>query len=171
MTSIKDKDLDDVLNNLFGQERSTNNNNGWKEIDLDRRLGGMIPQTPTRPLTGPGQAPNVPQFNQMMSPTSPATVFLREGHTAYKKLEIESPIPVALETGPLYNVIGKEFEYCGKVKVYLAESMYKPIDLGRADPNKFINLVMVRAPFLGTILVPESAVIKKTQPGAQILKG
>lgn len=171
MTSIKGKSLDDVLNGMFGNPAPEQNNGGWKEIDLGRHLGGMIPKVPTQPLTGPGQAPNVPQINPMASANSPKVVYLREGHKAYKKLEIESPIPVAMEMGPIHGVIGKEFEYCGTVRVYIAESMSKPIDLSKVDQNRFLNLVMVRAPFQGTMLVPESAVVKQSAQGQQLLKG
>lgn len=172
MTSLKDKDLNDVLNNLFGPQPSNQpapNNGGWKDANID--LSGMIPRTINQPLMGPGIPQNVPQYTPKQEPNSPSTVYLREGIKSYRKLEIDGPMPVAIEIGPIANVVGKEFQYCGKIKVYLAESMHKPIDLSNVDHSRMINLVIVRAPFQGTMLVPESAIIKSGNAGQQILRG
>ncbi len=175
MTSIKDQDLDSVLNNLFGPAprapAPNPNNGGWKEIDLSDRFRGMIPQNSMQPLMGPGAAPQVPQVTPKQEPNQPITVYLREGLKSYRKLEIESPVPVAIEMGPIHGVAGQVFEYAGKIKVYLTENMNKPIDLSRIDHSRFITLVIVKAPFLGTMLVPEAAVVRAADQRQQILKG
>lgn len=175
MTSIKDQDLDSLLNNLFGKPAPTPasnpNNGGWKEIDLTDRFRGMIPQTPIQPLMGPNASPQVPQYIPKQEPGQPTVVYLREGLKSYRKLEIDSPVPVAIEVGPIHNVAGKEFEFAGRIKVYLTENINKPIDLSRIDHSKFINLVIVKAPFVGAMLVPEAAIIKANDQNPQILKG
>lgn len=171
MTSIKDKDLDTVLNNLFGAQPNANPNGGWKEVDITDMFGGMIPGTPHQPLMTkvPMKTPLQPQF-----PTpggQPAIVYLKEGYKSYRKLEIDSPVPVAIEVGPLHGTIGKEFEYVGNIKVYITENISKPVDLSKIDHSKFINLVIVRAPWVGSMLVPESAILKNTPAERTLLKG
>jgi hypothetical protein len=174
MTSIKDKDLDDVLNGLFGRQtpaKPQQNNNGWKEIDLDNMFGGMVPRgVIQQPLKGPGIDYNPQQVTQIQQPTQ-STVFVKEGSKSYRKLEIDSPMPVALEVGPTHNVVGKEFEYCGKIKVYITENINKTIDLSRMDNNRIVSLVVLKAPWIGTILVQEQSVIRKNDQTRQILKG
>lgn len=174
MTSIKNKDLESVLNNLFGPSKSnntqnTNNDNGWKEIDIG--LNNLIPKTINQPLMGPQKTINVPTINPIMGQKQSTIVYVREGYKNYKQLQIESPIPIVVDVGPINNTIGKEFEYCGKAKVYLSEGFNKPIDLCNLDHNKFINLVIVKAPWIGTILVPENAIIKTNSNNCSILKG
>ena len=173
MTDLKGKDLDDVLNGLFGRESpkqpAQTNNGGWKDIDVN--LGSMIPRNTNWPLSGPGKEPNIAKMNPVKPQNSVPVVYLREGSKSYRKLEIESPMPVAIEVGPVNGMVGQEFEYCGIVKVYITEHHGRPVDFSRIDHSKIINLVMVKANFLGTFLVPESAVIKPQNEGQKLLKG
>lgn len=172
MTSIKNKDLDSILDNLFGTEKPKKlNNDDCKEIDLSKMFGGMIPTVPTQPLMGPVSIQKPTQHIPRQNIGQPSVVYLREGLKSYRKLEIDSPVPVAIDNGPIHGMIGKEFEYCGKIKVYLVENINKTIDLSKVDYNKFLNLVIVRAPFVGTLLVPEQALIKNQEHKQQLLKG
>jgi hypothetical protein len=51
------------------------------------------------------------------------------------------------------------------------ENQRQPVDLANIDYSKMKRLAVVEAPFLGTILVLESAVIRKGPSGRQVLKG
>lgn len=170
MSSIKDKNLDDVLNGLFGTQHN-NNDGGWKEIDLDQRLGGMIPKN----LNIPIRTDDVPidNFNfgpQQTTQISDRVVRIKEGTEHYKQLQISSPISMAIFAGPTTNVFDKEFEYCGKIKVYIVKSINETIDLSKIDRNRMKMLAIVRANFFGTILVPETAIRKNGGNGPIILK-
>ena len=159
----QNKSLDDVLNNVPGMPPSPNaarpNNS---EIDMSallaQRLAGAMSQAPQGPPPARPQA-------QM--------VFVKEGVRAYRQLEAQaygSSQPLARFVGPIHGVNGKEFEFKGPVDAYIIEGN-EPVDFANPDPSKIKRLVVIQAPFIGKLLVPESAVFGSGGPVRQVLKG
>jgi len=160
------KSLEDVLNGVPGlppQPGGSPHNNG--EIDMNavlaQRLAGHM-QTQGMP----GQAAQPPQ-------QAPQVVFVKEGVRAYRRLEAEAygtTTPLARLVGPMSGVGGKQFEFKGMVNAYVVEGN-SPVDMGNIDPSRMKQLAVISAPFVGTLLVPESAVFGPRGPQRQVLKG
>lgn len=154
MTSIKNKNLDDILSSLFPNQVSNPNNN-------DREIFITPSMVNTRNTMNAGLAINQ---NRMVK--------LKEGFKKYHRLEAPSHIALAMETGLIVGVSNKEFEYCGTINAYVIEGINKPIDLGNIQPDKLIKLVVLREPFIGPFLVSESAIVTFSQQNTPtILKG
>jgi hypothetical protein len=98
-------------------------------------------------------------------------VTLREGHDSFRQLNVPAEISLATNAGPLNGISGREFEFQGIRQFYILENQHEPVDLAKIDRSKLIKLAVVSAPFIGTLLVPESAVIKQQNRGMQLLKG
>jgi hypothetical protein len=176
------KDLEDYLNSIPGLPKQNNTQQSSRseipgEIDataiLQQRLAGRImhPQNAFQP-----QGQQVPKdipidmFFSNPQQQNAEKVYLKEGFTYYKFVPAqESTVPIAMIAGPIANVSGKEFINKGSRKYYVVEN-HNRIDLSNPDYSKMKVLYAVEAPWVGTILVPESALIKQNN-GQQLLKG
>lgn len=113
-------------------------------------------------------------------PVSDITVYLREGANYYR--QIQNPDGWGTTTtlirsmGPLTGVANKEFAIMGEMRAYCVDNL-STIDLSKIneEPQRMLNLVRVRAPFAGDLLVEQSAIINGgnniTYGGKTLLKG
>lgn len=184
------KELEDFLNNIPGlpQEpkhvsRQHNNTNQQPPMSREIDIGNMLQQRiMQKAMQGQGLQNNgygidigVPMSGMMQqAQQNKEMVYLREGQTYYKAVPAgESPMPIAILAGPIANSSGKEFINKGASKYYVVEN-HKPIDLSKPDYSNMRVLYAVEAPWVGTILVPESAIIRtqsSNPQGKHILKG
>jgi hypothetical protein len=174
------KELEDYLNSIPGlppEPRRTAVNNQQpmnREIDVGSMLQQRLMQRMTQGNNDYGIDIGVHMPGAMQSQQSKRElVYLREGQTYYKAVPTpESPMPIAIMAGPIANSVGKEFINKGASKYYVVEG-HQAVDLSNPDYSKMKLLYAVEAPWVGTILVPESALIKKSNnPGRpQVLKG
>lgn len=140
------------------------------EIDLTARLQQRLQQQPQ--MNPPVQNRDMPHYS---GPTANVCM-VRENITAYRQVQSQSfgsTTPLVIGIGPLNGVAGKQFENKGLVSCYLVDNM-QTIDLAEMSehPERMIRLVQISAPFIGTLLVPESAIVSSTSnQGAQILRG
>lgn len=136
---------------------------------------------PTRP-----QMPEVDvagmlmQRAMMQQPTSGGSVYLREGANYYR--QIQNPDGWGTTTtlirsmGPLNGVNGKEFAIMGEMRAYCVDDL-SAIDLSKInqEPGRMKDLVRVRAPFAGDLLVERSAIVNGgnnvSYGGKTLLKG
>ena len=106
------------------------------------------------------------------------TCMVRENVQAYRAIDAQgfgTTTPLVINVGPLNGIAGREFENKGLVQCYLVDNM-KSIDLSEMSehPERMIRLVQISAPFIGNLLVPESAIVNTTGPsggGQQLLRG
>jgi len=107
-----------------------------------------------------------------------SSVLLREGVTYYRQIQggegFGSTMPLVRSMGPVNGVGGKEFVVMGEVRGYCIDNLSN-VDLSKVNdqPDRMLRLVKVRAPFVGDILVEQSAVVY-TSPAKQqqtLLKG
>jgi hypothetical protein len=139
-------------------------------------------QQPTRP-----QMPEVDvagmlmQRAMMQQPTSPGAVYLREGANYYR--QIQNPDGWGTTTtlirsmGALSGVANKEFAIMGEMRAYCVDDL-PSIDLSKINeqPQRMKDLVRVRAPFAGDLLVERSAIVNgggnnTSYGGKSLLKG
>lgn len=180
-----DKDLDAYLDSI-GMPRAPSHNNN-NSTDYNRSNGGeidvgqMLQQRIMQRMTQGQQHTNIPNAQARVNPsdevdfyqpqTNKEMVYLREGQQYFMKVPAEmSPVPIAMLAGPLSNTVGKEYVLKGSTKYYVVENHSKPVDLSNPDYSKMKVLYAIDVPWSGTILVPESALIRKNQ-GRQMLKG
>jgi len=174
----KGKSLEDILGTLPGapQQNPNNQDGSWgREIDITSRFAGMLPKSKEE-LMAYQMMRNGPRQQQVPQETGGAPaemVYLREGQTAYRKLQGTdySTVPLAACMGPIAGVVGKEFKLVGLKEFYIVENQRQAVDLANLDYSKMKRLAVVEAPFLGTMLVPESAVVRRGPSGRQVLKG
>ena len=183
---MSNKDLEDFLNSVPGlpqeprrvpQQNPQNPNNQTREIDVGNMLQQRIMQRMSQGgLQNDGYGIDIGvQMPGMMKQQQQNRdmVYLREGQTYYKAVPAgESPMPIAILAGPIANSVGKEFINKGASKYYVIEN-HNPVDLSKPDYSKMKVLYAVEAPWVGTILVPESAIIKTSNNSGkpQVLKG
>jgi len=106
-----------------------------------------------------------------------AAVMLREGMPYYKLIPnpdgFGTTTPLIRHMGPLSQVAGKEFVVMNEIRAYLVDNS-PVVDLSKisSSPEKFLNLIRVRAPFAGDILVAKEAVVFSTSGISRgVLKG
>ena len=169
--------------NTFPGSGDPGQNGGWKDHQsMDSRMGGMIPKDPealkallmqkaAQEKQTQQQAAQARQGHSEISSRESSSVFLREGQTCYKLIPAnESPMPLAMEMGPIANAVGKEYLNQGPVKVYIVEGN-QAVDLSNPDYSRMKVLYRVMDGFRNSILVPESAIIKSGPSGKNLLKG
>lgn len=169
---MNNKELEDFLDQIPGlpkepKEFRQKSSNEFQEIDvgslLQQRIMSRMQQQQQMPVA-------TPQQNNQMPETQYEKVFLREGQIYYKAIPArESVMPLAITAGPIYNSVGKEFINKGARKYYVVEGN-QAVDLSNPDYSKMKILYAVEAPWIGTILVPESSIIRQNN-GRQLLKG
>jgi len=139
------------------QRRGQNNiNNGWQDIDPTSAMYSNAAGLQSR-----GMGPQ----------TNTQTVFLQEGAVYYKAVQTNgfgTTMPMVRNCGQAVGVVGREFEFHGETHCYLIDNM-EVVDLGNINPQKMLNLVEIRAPFLGTLLVERNSIIDPRQVGPQVL--
>lgn len=154
----------------------------WEQAYWSNRENQMQQRAPAMPQTIPAsQMRNQLMTNimaQQQQQQGSQAVMLREGHDYYKF--IPNPdgfgiaVPLIRHMGKLSQVSGKEFAVIGESRGYLVDNS-PVIDLGKANehPERYLNLVKVRAPFVGDILVHHETVIRVASgpQGKNILKG
>jgi len=169
--------------NTFPGTPDPGRNGGWKDHQsMDSRFSGMLPQDPealkallmqraVQDKQAQQQAAQARQSHPEVSERASSSVFLREGHTCYKLIPADgSPMPLAMEMGPISNAVGKEFINNGPVKVYIVEGN-QAVDLSNPDYTKMKVLYKVIDGFRNSLLVPESAIVKSGPTGKNLLKG
>lgn len=108
------------------------------------------------------------QLQQAMNPgansVSSKVCHLREGATYYRAVSNSygTTVPLVVSSGTVAGVAGKQFENCGVVRCFVVEQNSGAIDLSKMNEHsdKFKTLVKVSAPFVGDILVAESAIVR-----------
>lgn len=146
-------------------------NPGGGELDLTQMLAQRImnQQGPTGIGFG---APMHHPPTQAGNPVHQRVCFLKEGTHAYRMVSSDfgTEIPLVIASGPITGITGRQFENKGKKRCYLVDShsgmVGASIDLSKMNesPEKFITLVQVSAPLLGSVLVPEHSVIAFSTP-------
>lgn len=144
--------------------------NNDREVDA----GGILQQRllaqaamPSSPMHGamPGNAMvNGLQSNQQVS----RTCLLAEGHTFYQTLQIQgfgATQPLAKTGGKIQGVQGRQFQIDGTITAYVVDGL-QTIDLSKMEPSRLKPLVRVSAPLLGTLLVPQEAIMEANMGGA-----
>lgn len=164
---VQNKNLEDLLGNIPGATSHpptvNKNSDGWKDVDVNAIMMKKM------------MAGQVPQQHQQQQSSQQQVVFIREGTQAYRQLEAQAyghTMPIARFVGPAQGVSGKEFEFKGVVNAYIVDGNVTSIDMGNIDHSKVKRLAVVQAPFIGKLLIPETAVFNPTSgPQKQILKG
>jgi len=172
------KELEDYLDSIPGMPRAPRQQDvpnaspqGGREIDVNSMLQNRIAQRMIQQQDNGFNPLHQPGFQGATPGPQRDVVFLREGITYYKSVPAEmSPVPIAMLAGPIAGSVGKEFINKGARKYYVVEGNQR-VDLGNPDYSKMQVLYAVEAPWVGTILVPESALIKSRNDGAKLLKG
>jgi hypothetical protein len=109
-----------------------------------------------------------------------APVYLREGTNYYRQIQnndgFGTTTPLIKSMGPLNGVNGKEFAIMGEIRAYCVDNL-STIDLSKInqEPERMLDLVRVRAPFVGDLLVERTAIVNdgnnRTYGGKTLLKG
>lgn len=137
------------------RQRAHQVDNGWREVDP---LTAMY--TNMDGMNARGRGPQV------------QTVFIREGARMYRSVEAQgfgNTMPLVRFAGPAHDMTGKEFEMRGTTNCYVIDNM-EVVDLSKIDDSKMVQLVEVKAPWVGTLLVEASAIIvPRGQGGPQVL--
>jgi len=119
---------------------------------------------------------------QQPSTISGRVCFVKEGFQAYRMLPTDgfgSTTPLVIPIGPVSGMNGKQFERSELKRCFVVDNtaVNSKVDLSEMSnhPEKFMNLVQVSAPFAGSFLVPESAIVPFNQQSSsnsnKILKG
>ncbi len=166
----QNKALDDILNTVPGLPQQTqpisdrtSQNGGWKEVDA----GHMFSQVMQKRLYQQNLQQDIPEQQNA------SVVTIREGQNFFRKLEVSIPsdINLATKAGLVQGISGREFEFKGIQNFYILENPNETVDLSKIDRSKLIKLAVVTAPFIGTLLVSENAVMKQQSRGQQLLRG
>lgn len=105
--------------------------------------------------------------------------YLREGANYYRQIQNNdgwgTTTPLIKSMGTLNGVNGKEFAIMGEIQGYCVDNL-STIDLSKIneEPQRMLQLIRVRAPFVGDILVERSAIVNSHNVGVggrTILKG
>jgi hypothetical protein len=102
-------------------------------------------------------------------------VMLREGARYFRQISMEAfgvSIPLLRSMGQANNLAGRQFELRGASRGYIVDGL-NVIDAGKMNesPERFVNLVKIRAPFIGDIFVENSSIIHANGQQKGILKG
>jgi hypothetical protein len=161
--------------------------NDW-EKDLNAYLDQIpgMPQTPERNRPRPNNMEldatellmqklaqqGIQQSTVPQTANSPERVEIREGTVYYTHIPAQmSEFPIAMKAGPMENTIGKDFVFKGYKDILLIEGN-QSIDLSQIDKSQLRRMCIVEGMWVGTIVVPESAIVKIGQnSGSKILKG
>lgn len=149
----------------------------------------QLQQQPQRPQYQQPKRPQVPEVDvagmlmqraMMQQPTSGGAVYLREGANYYRQIQnndgFGTTTPLIKSMGALNGVANKEFAIMGEMRAYCVDNL-PTIDLSKIneEPQRMMNLVRVRAPFAGDLLVERSAIINGNtgimHGGKSLLKG
>lgn len=135
----------------FSQQQHSN---GWREIDP---IGAMYAN-----------------MERLQNNLQSQVVFLRPGVKYYKSVQSNSfgsTMPLVKDCGVYNESNQKEFEMKNTCKCYIIDNL-NTVDLSNLDPNRLVELVELRAPWIGSILVEKRYIIQaRTNNGPQILKG
>ena len=138
------------------KHRATGPNGQWQDVDPMTAM-----YTNAQGMSSRGMGPQV------------QTVYLREGATVYRAVQAESfgsTVPLVRNCGPTQGVGGKEFEMRGACSCYVIDSL-EVIDMGNLDSKRSVQLVELRAPWIGTVLVEKNSILSSQSAGLQVLKG
>jgi hypothetical protein len=108
-----------------------------------------------------------------MGPPPTQVVTIREGALYWRPVAAESygtTMPMVRSCGPFVGASSKTFELRSEVHCYCIDNM-KVVDLSRVDQGQMLNLIEVRAPFIGTVLVRKEDVITPGNNRTRVLKG
>jgi hypothetical protein len=134
----------------------------WQNDGTARPINGEI--NPTQLQAMLAQRIAARQIQQQVPPQQQQPVqvcVLVEGHRFFNPLQVQgfaSTMPIVRTAGQLSNVRNQQFQVKGMRQCYVVDGLPR-IDLQNQDPRRFINLVEVYAPFMGTILVPQEAIM------------
>lgn len=140
------------------KQRSVGNNGGqWQDIDPVTAM-----YTNMHGMAARGMGPQT------------QTVIIKPGTVYYKAVEASgfgNTMPLVRKCGPYHdNGANREFEMMQECKCYIIDNL-NAVDLSNIDPKRLVQLVQVRAPFVGTILVERGAIAGASNRGPQVLKG
>ena len=149
----------------------------------------QLQQQPQRPQYQQPTRSQVPEVDvagmlmqraMMQQPTSGGAVYLREGANYYRQIQNNdgwgTTTPLIKSMGALNGVANKEFAIMGEMRAYCVDNL-PTIDLSKIneEPQRMMNLVRVRAPFAGDLLVERSAIVNGNNGimhgGKSLLKG
>lgn len=147
----------------------------------------QLQQQPQRPQYHQPTRPQMPEVDvasmlmqraMMAQQPTGGAVYLREGANYYRQIQnndgFGTTTPLIKSMGPLNGVNGKEFAIMGEMRAYCVDDL-PTIDLSKInqEPGRMKDLVRVRAPFAGDLLVERSAIANGggMYQGKNILKG
>ena len=167
------KELDDYLDQIMGNQpqQQNSNNGGWKDININNRFSGMIPTTKEDLMAFAMQQK---QVTSQQNGVSHNQAFTKEGFDVYKPISnMNNNVDLATKVGSTSDLNGKEFIVHHKKRFMVVEDYRTAIDLSKMEGQKFVNLVVIEAPFIGKLLVPEQAIRTFQNNGGSkaILKG
>ena len=170
MSNDWEKDLDAYLDSIPGLPKEPTRRDFAQNGDID--ITNMLAQRIMQKATQQGNVPIKHSSSEPNVSSGPEKVLVREGGEYYTSVPNEmSNIPVALKAGLLENVSNKEFMFKGYVNCLLIEN-HQAIDLSKIDSSKLTRMCLVEAMWVGTIVVPESSIVRiGRNNGAQVLKG
>ncbi len=168
--SNNNDELDDFINKAMGRSAPVKKQNGdWKEIDLTSKFSGMLPKS-KEDLMAFAMQQKANQNQQNNSSYNQA--FIKEGFDVYKPISnMNNNIDLATPVGNSSDLSGKEFVVHSKGRYLIVKDHKTAIDLSKVDNEKFLTLVVVEAPFIGKLLVPEQAIRNFVATNKSILKG
>jgi hypothetical protein len=139
------------------KQRATNPGNGWRDVD---------------PLTA--MYTNMDGMASRGMGTQHQAVMVRPGAKYYKAVQADSfgtTMPLVRMCGAYNENVTREFEMLSECRCYVIDNLQQ-VDLSKMEPGRMVELVQVRAPFVGTILVEKSSIVGAgSSGGPQILKG
>lgn len=112
----------------------------------------------------------IAQQASMASAHTANVCMVKEGSRAFRMLPTDgfgTTVPLVVDMGPLTNVAGKQFENKGYKRCFLVDNnnIGHTVDLSEMSnqPDKFLNLIQLNAPFIGSIFVSEQSMVEINQ--------
>jgi hypothetical protein len=141
----------------IAQQKMKPNNGGWNDVDPITAIYSNMDGLASR-----GMGPQT------------QTVLVKPGTVYYKAIQAEgfgTTMPLVRNCGPYSDGNMREFEMLSECRCYVIDNL-PAVDLSNLEPTRLKQLVQVRAPFIGTILIERSAIISPSISGSpQVLKG
>jgi hypothetical protein len=176
MSNDNNDEVDDFINKALGIKSpvKTQNNDGWKEINLDNRFSGMLPKT-KEDLAAFSMQQKVNNQAQQFGNGAAANsnqAFIKEGFSVYRPISnMNNNVDLATPYGNTSELNGKEFVVHSKKRFLIIEDQRSTIDMSNLNQHNFVTLVIIEAPFIGKLLVPEQALRTIGQRNKTILRG
>ena len=131
-------------------------NGGWKDIDPATAMYTNQDGMAARGM-GPQQQ----------------TVAVKEGCLYWRPVQSQgfgATMPMVRSCGPFVGASSKVFELKSECHCLCIDDM-QVIDMGKVDQGKMLNLVEIRAPWIGSVLVRREDIVMPGEKGPRVLKG